>query len=205
MQIESGIRAVLSQPMVYATWQTVLGAKRKHQIIRDEYIRPFKGMRIFDIGCGPAQALEYLDDVTYLGVDLSAEYIAKAKEIHGDKGEFAVESADSIADSDRKFDLVMALGLLHHLEDEQCIALFETAKKALDKGGRVLTFDGVYTDEQSKAAKYFLSKDRGQNVRDAKGYISLAEKVFGEDNVKSHIRYDMTRIPYTHILMECSI
>jgi len=205
MQVESGIRAVLAQPIVYETWQSVLGAKRKHKIIRDEYIRPFKGIRIFDIGCGPAQVLEYLEDVNYMGVDLSADYIAKAKEIHGDKGEFAVESADSIAETDRKFDLVMALGLLHHLEDEQCIALFETAKRTLDKGGRVLTFDGVYTDEQSKAAKYFLSKDRGQNVRDAEGYVSLAQKVFGKDNVVQHIRSDMTRIPYTHILMECTI
>jgi len=205
MQIDSGIRAVLSHPVVYETWQSVLGAKRKHHIIRDDYIRPFSGMRIFDIGCGPAQALEHLDDVKYFGVDLSAEYIEKAKEVHGDKGEFAVESADTIADSDRKFDLVMALGLLHHLEDEQCLALFETAKKALDKGGRVLTFDGVYTDEQSKAAKYFLSKDRGQNVRDAQGYIKLANEVFGAENVVSHIRSDMTRIPYTHIIMECSV
>lgn len=205
MQIESGIRSVLSHPMVYETWQSVLGAKRKHRIIRDDYIRPFEGMRIFDIGCGPAQILEYLQDVDYFGVDLSESYIEKAKEIYGDKGEFSVQSADAIAQTDRKFDVVMALGLLHHLEDQQCIALFETAKSVLDKGGRVLTFDGVYTDEQSKAAKYFLSRDRGQNVRDAEGYMKLARQVFGEENVVQHIRYDMTRIPYTHILVECTI
>jgi len=205
MQIENGIRSILAHPSVYETLQSVLGAKRKRNIVRDDYIRPFSNMRIFDIGCGPGQILEHLDDVEYFGVDLSASYIEKAKEIYGSKGEFSVQSADAIAKTDRQFDLVMALGLLHHLEDEQCIALFETAKSVLDKGGRVLTFDGVYTDDQSKAAKFFLSKDRGQNVRDEAGYTKLAKQVFGKDNVTTHIRSDMTRIPYTHILMECHV
>ena len=60
MQIESGIRSVLSHPMVYETWQSVLGAKRKHRIIRDDYIRPFEGMRIFDIGCGPGHIAQHI-------------------------------------------------------------------------------------------------------------------------------------------------
>lgn len=202
MQIDNGIRKVLASPLVYEAWMSVLGAKRKRQILCDEYIRPTKGMRIFDIGCGPAEILEHLEGVDYFGVDLSAAYIEKAKLKHGDKGEFSVQSADALEASGRKFDFIMALGLLHHLEDDQCIALFKTAHKLLDAGGRFLTFDGVYTDDQSKAAKYFLSKDRGQNVRTENGYRELAESVFGKEKVKCESRSDMTRIPYTHLLMQ---
>ena len=97
----------------------------------------------------------------------------------------------------------MALGLLHHLEDEECIALFETAKKQLVSKGRMMTFDGVFTEKQSSLARFFLNKDRGQNVRFTEGYTSLAKQVFGEDNVVFHLRTDMTNIPYTHIIMEC--
>jgi cyclopropane fatty-acyl-phospholipid synthase-like methyltransferase len=202
MQINNGIRAILANPLVYELWMSVLGAKRKRNILCDEYIRPEKGMRIFDIGCGPAEILDHLDGVEYFGVDLSASYIEKARQKHGSRGEFAVQSADSIVATGKKFDFIMALGLLHHLEDDQCIALFEAAHSLLDKGGRFLTFDGVYTDTQSKAAKFFLSRDRGQNVRTEQGYAELARQVFGNDNVKCEVRSDMTRIPYTHLLMQ---
>jgi len=202
MQIDNGIRKILANPLVYETWMSVLGAKRKRQILCDEYIRPTKGMRIFDIGCGPAEILDHLNGVNYFGVDLSAAYIEQAKSKHGDKGDFAVQSADALAASGKKFDVIMALGLLHHLEDDQCLALFKTAHSLLDEGGRFLTFDGVYTDDQSRAAKYFLSKDRGQNVRTQNGYAGLAKQVFGDDKISCEIRSDMTRIPYTHLLMQ---
>jgi len=205
MQVETGIRSILKAPIIYKTWQSVLGATRKRNIQRDDYIRPFKGMKIFDIGCGPADILHHLQDVEYLGADLSEAYIGKAKDKYGDKGEFFVGSADALPPQDEKFDLVMALGLLHHLEDEQCIALFETAKKQLGSKGRMITFDGVYTEKQSSVARFFLNRDRGQNVRYADGYASLAKKVFGEDNVTAHIRTDMINIPYTHVILECSV
>ena len=204
MQVETGIRSILKAPIVYEAWQSALGANRKRNIQRDDYIRPFKGMNIFDIGCGPAEILNHLEDVNYLGADLSAPYIEQAKNKYGEKGEFFVGSADALPPRDEKFDLVMALGLLHHLEDEECIALFETAKKQLVSKGRMMTFDGVFTEKQSSLARFFLNKDRGQNVRFTEGYTSLAKQVFGEDNVVFHVRTDMTNIPYTHIIMECT-
>ncbi len=205
MQIDSGIRSILKAPIVYSTWQSVLGAKRKRNILRDDYIRPFDGMRIFDIGCGPADILNHLEDVKYLGADFSEAYISEAKNKYGDKGEFFVGSADALPPRDEKFDLVMALGLLHHLEDAECIALFETAKRQLVSKGRVITFDGVFTENQSSAARFFLNKDRGQNVRFADGYTKLAKQAFGDENVKFYVRTDLINIPYAHIIMECTV
>jgi len=204
MQIETGIRSILKAPIVYETLQSLIGGKRKRDILRDDYIRPYEGMKIFDIGCGPADILNHLEDVNYLGADLSEAYISHARNKYGDKGEFFVGMADTLPPRDEKFDFVMALSLLHHLEDDECIALFETAKKQLVSKGRLMTFDGVYTEEQSSLARFFLDKDRGQNVRFVEGYTSLAKKVFGEGNVAFHLRTDMTNIPYTHIIMECT-
>ena len=133
MQVETGIRSILKAPIVYEAWQSALGANRKRNIQRDDYIRPFKGMNIFDIGCGPAEILNHLEDVNYLGADLSAPYIEQAKNKYGEKGEFFVGSADALPPRDEKFDLVMALGLLHHLEDEECICLLYTSPSPRDR------------------------------------------------------------------------
>jgi cyclopropane fatty-acyl-phospholipid synthase-like methyltransferase len=49
--------------------------KRGREWIVRDLIHPFPGMRILDLGCGPAQILSFLpDDVTYVGYDMSAEY-----------------------------------------------------------------------------------------------------------------------------------
>jgi hypothetical protein len=56
-------------------------------------------------------------------------------------------------------------------------------------------------DDQSRAAKYLLSRDRGQFVRDEKGYTGLAKTRF--DEVRVSIRHDLLHIPYTHIILEC--
>lgn len=203
MQKTTGIYSILSVAWVYEALMTLLGGKRKRQILVNEYIRPEKGMKILDCGCGPAEIVAFLPEVEYLGIDLSPAYIEKARAKFGDYGEFQVQSAAEIAVSDRKFELVMALGMLHHLNDEQAKALLETAYSALIRGGRLLTFDGVFVEKQSSLARFFLKCDRGQNVRWQKEYEALAAGVFGSDNVVSDIRTDMTRIPYAHILIEC--
>jgi SAM-dependent methyltransferase len=203
MQKTTGIYSMLSVAWVYEALMTLLGGKRKRQILVDKYIRPEKGMKILDCGCGPAEIVAFLPEVEYLGIDLSPAYIEKARAKFAGFGEFQVQSAAEIAVSGRKFDLVMALGLLHHLNDEQAKALLETAYSALIPGGRLLTFDGVFVEKQSPLARFFLKRDRGQNVRWQKEYEALAAGVFGFENVVSDIRTDMTRIPYTHILLEC--
>ena len=202
MQRVNGIYSVLSNAAVYEALMTILGAKRKREILVRDYIRPFPGMRILDCGCGPAEVVGYLSDVDYMGIDLSPAYIERARAKYADKARFEVQSADDMAVSGRRFDLVMALGLVHHLDDAQAIKLFQSARAMLVQGGRLLTFDGVFVQNQSHLARYILKRDRGRNVRWDHEYIALAEAVFGKENVTAHVRSDMTNIPYTHIILE---
>ena len=94
-----------------------------------------------------------------------------------------------------------AIGVLHHLDDADAVRLFELASAALKPGGRLITYDGCFVKDQSSLAKWFISRDRGQYVRDADGYVSLASQVF--THVRVSIRHDMMRIPYTRIILEC--
>jgi hypothetical protein len=76
------------------------------------------------------------------------------------------------------------------------------AKAALKKSGRLVTLDPCFVEGQSPIARFLLSRDRGQNVRDAEGYRALMSSTF--DSMASHIRHDLNLFPYTHLIMECA-
>lgn len=202
-QVTSGVRAVLSHPAVYETFQRIMGAKRGREWIARDLIRPFPEMRVLDLGCGPAQILGHLPgDVTYVGYDMSPDYIAAAKARFGARGTFRcrlLEEAE--ASTLEPFDLVMGIGVLHHLDDGTARKFMGLAKAALKPGGRVLTLDPCYAPGQNRIARFLISKDRGQNVRNEAGYRDLAEGTF--ESVTGAVTHQAW-IPYTHWAMECS-
>lgn len=203
MQKTTGIYSILSLPFFYELFQKIVGADRKRKILIKDFIKPHSGDDVLDCGCGPAHILKYFpEDINYTGIDLSTDYISKAKKLFPDAS-FKVSSVDDFVITGKKFDIILALGLLHHIDDESCKKLFSSAYKLLKKNGRMITQDGVFVKEQSFLAKFLLKRDRGQFVRDKKSYEQLAQSIFGKDNVDVTIKSDLTRIPYTHIIMQC--
>jgi cyclopropane fatty-acyl-phospholipid synthase-like methyltransferase len=158
-------------------------------------------MKILDIGCGTGEILEYLPAVDYLGVDLSETYIRSAVDRYGERGEFHVGRAESAPwPKDRSFDVVLSLGVLHHLGDGEVISFLDSIKLLMDRNTRIVTVDPCFDDEQSSIAKSLARLDRGQNVRTEGQYRSLFEKRFR--SVKSAVRHDLLNIPYTHCILE---
>ncbi|MGA7936740.1 MAG: class I SAM-dependent methyltransferase [Kovacikia sp.] len=202
-QITQGIRSVLSIPDIYSLFGQMIGGASGRKIFVREYIRPKRGDRMLDIGCGPGDIVPYLtESVEYLGFDASQEYIESARKRFGDRATFICEPVSTkTLEQQSYFDIVLAVGILHHLDDAEALQLFHLAKAALKPGGRLITLDGVYIDKQSFCARYIISKDRGQNVRTKAEYLAIATQVFSEITVS--IRHDMLRIPYTHLILEC--
>jgi SAM-dependent methyltransferase len=198
-QITSGIRAILSHPHLYELSQRIMGAHafRKHLV--EHYIRPEPGMAILDIGCGPAEILNYLPRVAYLGFDVSERYIDTARRVHGPRGRFECKQLTS--DDVRRLepmDVVLAIGLLHHLDDDQALEVMDLASGALAPGGRFVTVDPCLDPGQNPLARLLVKLDRGQNVRDRGGYEALAVHAFDATSVT--VRHQ-SFIPYTHCIM----
>lgn len=103
---------------------------------------------------------------------------------------------------EKDFDLVIASGILHHLNDTEALQLFELSYTALKPNGRLITFDGCYASKQSIISRYLLSCDRGRFVRDLGEYKRLARQYFV--NVDHTIYNDLLRVPYTHLILECT-
>ncbi len=200
-QVTSGIRAALSHPVVYEAFQRFMGARRVREWIARDLIRPFPGMRILDLGCGPADILASLpEDVAYTGYDMSADYIAAANARFGARGTFhcrLLEQAEVAALE--PFDVVLGIGVLHHLDDSTARQFMALARASLKPGGRVLTLDPIFAPGQNPIARFLISKDRGQHVRNEAGYRALAEEIFTSvTGAVSHWAW----IPYTHWTME---
>lgn len=202
-QVTDGLRRILNDPRIYLITQRVLGSDASTKRWVDEIVRPRAGQRVLDIGCGPADLLRFLPEVDYFGFDASAAYVAAARARFGDRGRFACARVDAASLAGLgTFDLVIARGVLHHLDDLEAEALFRLARQALSGRGRLITLDACYAEGQHRLARLLIDRDRGQNVRDAAGYRALAAQVF--DDVTVEVRHDLMRVPYTHCSMVAS-
>lgn len=203
MKIIDGFSTILSLPAGYRLFRSMIGGKSAWRIYLADYVKPVPGEKILDIGCGPADVLSYLPDVNYTGLDLSADYIRSAKQRFGSRGRFLCDDVGlaSIEDEQGSFDLVLAMGVIHHLDDRQAARLFELARRALRPAGRLITYDGCFVPQQSRLARWLLTRDRGKFVRRQEDYLKLASAQFAK--VEPYLRHDLLRVPYTHLIMRC--
>ena len=95
-EIVNGVRRVLSAPSIYRFTQWAVGAGKLRNALVEEIIRIEPGLRIVDIGCGPADILEYLPGVDYVGFDHSESYIASARSRFGERGRFINMAAGEV-------------------------------------------------------------------------------------------------------------
>lgn len=102
--------------------------------------------RVLSIGCGRGQFESMLSPYAaeILGIDLSPETILDAREYVSKSGikNIRFECADiSTFDFDMEFDTIICVGMLHHLNDDECIDLLARVHRHMSPGGFVHTQD----------------------------------------------------------------
>ena len=194
---------LLSYTFTYKLLTSIVLSPDVRRSIVKRYIRPKENDIILDIGCGPADVLEYLPgSVKYVGFDSNGKYIKNAKRRFKSRGQFiCLDLNNRLPETFTSYDIVLAFGVLHHLNDKEAMRLLEFSFSVLKHGGRLVTFDNCYMDDQSCIARYIISKDRGRYVRKESQYKNLVSQCFS--NFKTTIHHDLLRIPYTHIIIEC--
>jgi SAM-dependent methyltransferase len=205
MGLIQALHPVLSYAPAYKLAMRMLGAdsvRRKHV---SNFIRPKQGDKILDLGCGPGDTLSYLPPVEYTGIDFESKYIDDARNRFGNKGTFVCRDIAEVQPHDySNVDIVISTGVLHHLPDEDARHLLGLAKACLKPQGRFVTFDGCFLEGgQHPFDVWMLKNDRGKFVRKSDDYIELAKEIFPV--VKAHVLSDLLRVPYTVIVMECSL
>jgi SAM-dependent methyltransferase len=196
------LELLLEAPPLYLLSQSILGAKKARKHCIKDYVRPRAGMRVLDIGCGPGYLVEYLAGASYYGLDVNPRYITYAKKKYGSRGNFYCQTFDdAVAKELGSFDLILMMGVLHHLDDKQAAATIELCKQVLKSEGSLITLDPYRRPDESFIAEFLLNRDRGRFIRNRSDYLRLVSSSF--TNVALHTRLDLFFVPYTALVMVC--
>ena len=96
---------------------------------------------------------------------------------------------------------MLAISVLHHLDDEEAADCIRFAYDSLKIGGRLVCYDACWIPNQGVVSKYIMSLDRGRNIRTEQQCRQLAGKIF--QNVHAWVDTKPLRIPYVTIVVEC--
>lgn len=185
----------MERPGVYSAVQRAVGNDRLWTRFVAEAVRPSPGLRLLDVGCGPADVLAYLPaDVAYLGIDLHPPYLAAAARRHPARAfrEVRVEALD-----DGPYDLVLLAGVLHHLDDDEARAMARECRRLLAPRGRLLALEPLRRPGRSWLEEQAYAIDRGKFVRaDYRPFFA------GFAQVEATPWERMLRLPYTYVVLE---
>jgi SAM-dependent methyltransferase len=201
-EVTFGLRSILSLPFAYEFVQQMFGASSGRRMLVDRFIRPKPGDRVLDIGCGPAKLLGFMSDVRYVGYDPNSRYIEHARKTFGPRGLF-VAGRFTVEETAKyePFDVGLLIAVLHHLDDPEASSLLACLRTAIKPGGRLVTLDPVFVDNQSPVARKLIEWDRGKNVRRPGELCALVEPHFRTiEETIIHKRFP----PYTMLVTECS-
>lgn len=201
-QKTTGWRAVFSLAPVYRFAQKAIGADKVRAVLADEFIRASAADRIVDLGCGTADILDYLPECDYVGVDSSQRYIDDARAHFGDRGTFVTSAAERFDGVAPDRTIALALGVLHHLDDEAASEMLQVASQTLEPGGRFVSFDPTLVEGQHPIAKLLVSRDRGQHVRTPEAQTELVRRWFPAADIV--VRHDLLRPPYSHVIVSAT-
>ncbi len=201
MNIHKITRIVFDNPAFYSCLMSILGSGEAMTRLVNDFIRPAPGDRIFDFGCGPADIINYLPTgIEYVGFDFNEKCIDSAKMKYGNRGTFILGNiADDSIPNCGQFDIVCAIGVLHHLPEKDAVKLIDDGVKLLKEGGRLITLDNINEDYVGVVNKIALKLDRGAYIRNKDDYLKLFSKYH---DIRFTIKKAPMRIPYYHIICE---
>ncbi len=199
-QDTSGLRSILSLAPAYRLAQRLVGADRFRRVLADEVLDLDDDDRVLDIGCGTADILEHLPDLDYVGFDPSRRYVDAASSRFGHRGTF-VTSVTDLGDTDvADRSVVTAIGVFHHMDDDTVHESLDLARRVLRPGGRLVSVDPTFTDDQHRVARFLIARDRGRHVRTPDEMTALLRDHFPAAEIQ--VRHDLLRTPYTHVIVQ---
>jgi 2-polyprenyl-3-methyl-5-hydroxy-6-metoxy-1,4-benzoquinol methylase len=192
---------ILGSPRMYTLWQWIISRKGLNEKIITNFLQPYEGMRVLDVGSGVSNILTILPKCTYVGIDHNEEYVQLANSKYGDVATFYCADVSDIKQLvQHKFDRILLLRIMHHLSDNEVIELLRECSQLLNHNGLILTMDCAFTADQHWIAKFLAAQDRGHFVRRPEQYAQLVCEEL--KIVKMNVVEGLLRVPYTHVIFQ---
>lgn len=167
------LHRALEQPLVFELQQRLFN---NYSAVAVEFAEQFarRGQRILDVGCSTGTCAGQIVDMVgneYVGIDANPRYVETAAR-RFPKGRFVAADARKTALPAASFDLVMFIGVMHHMDDELVRGCLAEMRRVAKPGGHVIVAEPVFTPGRW-LSNLLLSMDRGEHIRDEAGYRGL--------------------------------
>jgi 2-polyprenyl-3-methyl-5-hydroxy-6-metoxy-1,4-benzoquinol methylase len=174
--------------------QRLLGGRSIKKKLFAEFLLTGSGVRLLDIGCGPAPDRDLMGDVEWVGLELEEKYVRYVNKrlrpgdliVQG-----GVDDLSSLHLGD--FDVILLSGVLHHLSDTEAVGVLQDCLRVLAPHGSVITIDPVRTTSASSLETFLINSDRGKHIRKPEEYESLIPSEYGR--TKNHVRHGLGWLP----------
>jgi SAM-dependent methyltransferase len=197
-----GIYSIVASPALYAKIQSFLGGPDAKERLAREIFSDLKGKSVVEIGCGPGLWSAHLQHAaSYIGVDRNQRHIQEANSRYGTQttrflcGDLADAGVISAIGA---CDVVIAIGILHHLSDDIAREVLSQSAALLGPKGVFIGIEPVLHARQNPIARLLKWLDSGQNIRHEAEYRALFPK---ELALQTHVRTNLMRVPYSHLIM----
>ena len=176
--LRSGVQRLSEIPSVFDALRWVLegGYQRHRQLLA----RHFAGQtaRVLDCGCGTGIYASCFPPRSYVGIDISATYIAHARRRYP-AYEFQIMDATKLAFADDSFDAVMVCGVVHHLDEPTSERFLSEIARVLRPDGRLLLWEDVPTRRWFNIVGHIVHRlDVGAHIRPGAELEPLLQPLF---------------------------
>jgi ubiquinone/menaquinone biosynthesis C-methylase UbiE len=145
-------------------------------------------------------SLPGIPEANYLGIEPLQSCVRKARLMFsGTNRQFVLGDHKQLKEiPDESFDLIIAVGVLHHIDDDIASEFIEEGWRILRRGGRLTTLDPVFHSDQSILSRAVVKWDRGKWVRTESEYSEIITAHF-PGKKEARIYSGLLRIPYDHV------
>jgi len=188
---------ILSNRYAYSTYQFCVGGTSYRNRVLKAILEEHHPRGLTDLGCGPGPTLKVLPKETgFTGVDLSAEYLTLARKKRKNANlilENVINPKWLKKVPPEDFDLVLSMGLFHHLSDVEMLRMEVDIFSRLPAGTLIKSVDPTLLGNSTPIAQWFAKNDRGKFVRTPEKLASFFEAV--KYDVKVEVQRNQFNVP----------
>jgi ubiquinone/menaquinone biosynthesis C-methylase UbiE len=151
-------------------------------------IAPIPEIKLLDAPCGTGALYNICMPCSYYGIDIDEDRVAYCIQ-HFSAGRFYVANASKTNFPNAFFDIILAAGLFHHVDDQLAHEILEEFSRVLKISGRIIVVDAIWPRNRFNVVGWIGRKmDQGDFVRHPKEYFDIFNKHFEITNNAFHMR-----------------